>query len=78
MTGFQFPVGAMMGFFATASRPVLGPIYPPIIWLPEALTLWVKRPIREVGCLPASSTEAKNVWIYTSTPPISLRQVVLS
>jgi len=29
----------------------------------------VKRPGREVVCLPPSSAEVKNAWSYTSTPP---------
>jgi hypothetical protein len=33
--------------WTTASRTVLGPTQPPIQWVPEALSLGVKRPGRE-------------------------------
>jgi hypothetical protein len=38
----------------------------------------VKRPGREADHTPPSSAEVKNVWSYTSTPPIRLDGVVLS
>jgi hypothetical protein len=38
----------------------------------------VKRPGREADHSPTSSAEVKNVWSYTSTPPIHLHGVVLS
>jgi hypothetical protein len=38
----------------------------------------VKRPGREADHSPPSSVEVKNVWSYTSTPPIFLHGVVLS
>jgi len=40
---------------------------PPIQWVPEALSLRVKRPGRETNHLPLSSAEDKNAWSYTST-----------
>jgi hypothetical protein len=46
-------------FFTTASRPALGPTQPPIHWIPEALSLGVKRPGREVNHSPPSSAEVK-------------------
>jgi hypothetical protein len=52
---------------ATASRPTLGPIQPPIQWILEALSARIKRPGREAGNSPPSSTEVKNEWSYTST-----------
>jgi hypothetical protein len=49
--------------FTTASRPALEPTQPPIQWVPGALSLGVKRPVREVQHSPPS-----NAWKYTSTP----------
>jgi hypothetical protein len=43
---------------------------PPIQWVPGALSLGVKRSGREADHSPPSSTEVKNAWSYTSTPPI--------
>jgi hypothetical protein len=40
--------------------------------------LGVKQPRREADHSPPSSAEVKNVWIYTSTPPIRLHGVELS
>jgi hypothetical protein len=37
-----------------------------------------KRPGREADHSPPSSAEVKNVWSYTSTPPVRLHGVVLS
>jgi hypothetical protein len=45
--------------FTTASRTALGPTQPPIRWVPEALSLGVKRPGREADHSPPSSAEAK-------------------
>jgi hypothetical protein len=50
----------------------------PIQWVPGALSLGVKRPGREADQSPPSSAEVKNMWSYTSTPPICLHGVVLS
>jgi hypothetical protein len=65
--GVRVPVGARI--FSTSSRPVLGPIQPPILWVPRALSLEVKRPGRETDHSPSTSAEVKKTWIYTSTPP---------
>jgi hypothetical protein len=54
--------------FTTVSRTALGPIQPPIQWVPRALFLGVKRPRREADHSPPSSAEVKNAWSYTSTP----------
>jgi hypothetical protein len=54
--------------FTTASRTALGPTQPPIQWVPEALSLGVKRPGREADRLPLSGAEVKNACSYTSTP----------
>jgi hypothetical protein len=56
-----------MFFFATASRPALGPTQTPIELVPEALTLGVKQPGREADHSPKSSAEVKNGWSYIST-----------
>jgi len=38
----------------------------------------VKRPGREADHSPPSSPEVKNMWRYTSTPPIHLHGMVLN
>jgi hypothetical protein len=65
-------------FFATASRPALGPIQRPIQWLPGALSLGIKRPVLEADHWPPSSPGVMSSWNYTSTPPICLQGVVLN
>jgi hypothetical protein len=61
---------AMTGILlsATASRPALGPIQPPVQRVPDALPPGVKGPGREADRSPPSTAEVKNVWSYTSTP----------
>jgi hypothetical protein len=46
--------------FTTVSRPTLGSTQPPIQWVPGALSLVVKRPVREGDYLSPSSAEIKN------------------
>jgi hypothetical protein len=46
----------------------LGPTQPPIQWVPEVISLGVKRPGREADHSPSSSAEFKNAWSYNSTP----------
>jgi hypothetical protein len=58
----RVPVGSR--FFCTSFRPILGPIQPPIQWVPVALS-----PRREADHSPPSSAEVKKTCIYTSTPP---------
>jgi hypothetical protein len=53
------------------------PTQPPIQGVSGALSLGVKRPVRETDHSPPSSAEDKNVWRYTSTPPTRLHGVVL-
>jgi hypothetical protein len=65
-------------FLTTMSRTALGPTQPPIQWVPGALSLEVKQPGCEADHSPPSSAEVKNVWSYTSTPPIHLHGMVLS
>jgi hypothetical protein len=63
--------------FTTVSRPALGPTQPPIQWVQGALSLGVKRPVREADHSPPSSAEVKNAWSYTSTPPIRFHGEVI-
>jgi len=60
------------------SRLALGPNQPPIQWVPGALSLGVKRLGCEADHSPPPSAEVKNVWSYTSSPPVCLHGVVLS
>jgi len=71
-TGVQFPGMAMMGFhlLSTTSRPAPGPTQPPLQWVQGALTPWIKQPGYEADHLPPSSAKVKNVWSYTSIPPL--------
>jgi hypothetical protein len=55
--------------FSTSSRPVLGPIQPPIQWVPGAISRGIKRPGREADHSPPTSAKVKKMWIYTSPPP---------
>jgi len=55
----------------------LGPTQPPMQWVLGAPSLGVKRPEREAEHSPPSNAEVKNVWSYTSTPPICLHVMVL-
>jgi hypothetical protein len=50
--------------FSTSSRLVLGPTQPLIQWASG-----VKQLGHEADYLSPTSTEAKKMWIYTSTPP---------
>jgi hypothetical protein len=62
----------------TQSRPALGPPSLPSSGLPGALSLGVKWLGHEAHHSPPSSAKVENVWIYTFTPPIHLRGMVLS
>jgi hypothetical protein len=64
--------GSRIFLFSTASIPALGPIQPPIQWVPGALSPEVKLQVREADHLPTASSEVKKMWIYTSTPPYVL------
>jgi hypothetical protein len=55
-----------------------GAIQFPTQSVPGALFLGVKRPVLVADHSPPSIAEAKNVWSYTSTPPIRLHGMVLS
>jgi hypothetical protein len=69
-----------LGIFlsTTMSRLALMPTQPPIQWVPEALSLRVKWLGCEADSSPPSGAEIKNVWSYTSIPPICLYGMVLS
>jgi hypothetical protein len=66
----RFPAGA--GNFSLHHRVQngSGATQPPIQWVPEDLSLGVKRPGREADHSPPSSAEVKNAWSYISTSPI--------
>jgi hypothetical protein len=56
----------------TASRKALGPIQPPIQWVPGALSLGVKRPGREADHYPPSSSEIKEwpeLYLHSTNTP---------
>jgi hypothetical protein len=47
----------------------LGPIEPPIHWVPGTVSPQVKRPRRKADHSPPTSAEVKKTWVCTSTPP---------
>jgi len=59
--GFSSP-GRGWELFTTTSRPELGPTQTPILWVPGALFMEVKRPGREGDHSPPSITEVKE-WV---------------
>jgi hypothetical protein len=67
--GFVSRQGLGIFLFTTESRPALGPIQPPIQWVPGTLSLGLKRPGCEADHLSPSIAEVKNARKYTSTPP---------
>jgi hypothetical protein len=70
----------ILGVFliTTTSKPALGPNQPPIQCVAGALYLGVKKPGLEADHSPPSSSEVKNAWSCTFSPPIRLHCVVLS
>jgi hypothetical protein len=62
---------------SNSPHQALGPTQPPIQWVPEALSLGVKRPGCEADHSLPSSAEVKVVWCYTSIPPMRLNDVAL-
>jgi hypothetical protein len=55
--------------FITMSRTAVGPTQPPIQWVSGFLSLGIKRPGREAGQSPPSSTEVKEcVELYFHSP----------
>jgi hypothetical protein len=75
--GFRFPAGLGNFLFTTASRTAQWPIQPPTEWVPDALSLGLKRQFREVTTRLQLVPMSKNAWSYTSIPPIRLHGVVL-
>jgi hypothetical protein len=57
--GFDSRQGLGIFLFTTASRTALGPTQPHIQWVPGALSMGVKRPVRESDHSPPSSAEVK-------------------
>jgi hypothetical protein len=57
-------VGGKNFHFSVSFRLALGPIQPPIKWVPG-----VERPGREADRSPPTSAEVKKIWVYTSTLP---------
>jgi hypothetical protein len=76
--GFDSQRGLGIFLFTTTSSTALGPTQPAIQWVPEALSLEVKRPVLEADHSPPSSAEVNNAWSYTYTPPIRNTHGVLS
>jgi hypothetical protein len=71
--GLESRQGVGIYLFTTASRPALGPTQPPIHWVPEVLSLRLKRPGREADHLLPSSAEVRNTWSCTSTPKYAFK-----
>jgi hypothetical protein len=68
--GFSSQRGLGIFLFITMSRTALEPTQPPIQWLPGALSQGEKLTTHFHLVL-----TSKNVWSYTSTPPICLHGV---
>jgi hypothetical protein len=68
-SGFDSRRGLGIFLFTTASTTSLGPTQPPIQWVPEALSLGVKRLGHEADHSPPSSAEVKE-WaeLYLQSP----------
>jgi hypothetical protein len=62
--GYRVPTGA--SFF---SSQYLGPIQPPIHWVPGAIFLGLKLSEHEGDHSPPTSAKKRNTWIYTFVPP---------
>jgi hypothetical protein len=73
----RVPVGSRI--FSSANRPVR-------LWGPPNLlsngyrgfSPGIKRPGRIADHSPPASAEMKKIWIYTSTPPLRLHDIVLN
>jgi len=68
--GFIFRRRLEIFLFTTVSRPTLGPTEPPSQRVSGSLSPGLRRAEREAEDSPPCSTEVKNTWRYTSTPPI--------
>jgi hypothetical protein len=64
--------------FATESTLALGSTQPPVHWVPETLSLWIKQAGHEADHLLPYSGKVKNAWGYNTTPIIHLHGVVLN
>jgi hypothetical protein len=62
---------------ANTSRSAMGPIKPPIQWVPWVLYTGIITPGCEGDNLPSSSAEVKNAWTWNSSPPIRLHGAVI-
>jgi hypothetical protein len=68
-SGFDSRRGAGNFPFDTVSRPALGPTQPPVQWVPEDLSPWVKWPGREADHSPPSTAEVKECTeLYLHSP----------
>jgi hypothetical protein len=78
--GFESQEGLGIFPLTTASRLALGPTQPPIQWIPGVLSPGIKQlvPGHEADHSPPSSAKVKNVWCYTSTPPVCFHGIVLN
>jgi hypothetical protein len=63
MIGVRFRQALGIFIFTTASRPALGPTQPPILWVPDALSLGIKL-TTHLHLVQRS----RNAWSYTTLP----------
>jgi hypothetical protein len=71
--GFDSRQGLGIFLSTMISRPALRPTQPPIQWVPWALSLGVKRLVREANHSPPSSAEVKEcVELYLHSPIASI------
>jgi hypothetical protein len=71
--GFGSFQGQEIFLFCTASRSFLGPIQPPVKWVPRFVSSGVKGPECEADYSPPSSVEVKNDGPVTPLPHTSSR-----
>jgi hypothetical protein len=60
ISSFNSRQGKDISLYSTSSRPPLETTQLPILWIPAALSLGVKRPYREAYHSPPSSADFKN------------------
>jgi hypothetical protein len=66
---FECWQGLGIFLFPTASGPALGPTQPPMQWVLGALSVGLKRPVREADHSPPCSAEVKEcVELYLHSP----------
>jgi hypothetical protein len=78
LLGFESWQGLEIFLFTTVSRIALGPIQPPIQWVPEALSLRVKQPGHEADHSPPSGAKVKECMELYLHSPICLHGMVFS